>query len=216
MEKVIIFADKRENSSQVVRHLKELAEVKEKKLELADYIVSDRVAVERKTIRDFLQSIIDHRLFKQADSLISAYERPVLILEGNPELLFLERNMHSNTIRGVFSSLALDYSLPTLWTQNSKETALQIYWLAKREQIENKREIQIRAKQKTLTESGLQEYIVAGLPSVSNVLSQRLLKKFKTVRKIFTAKPEKLMKVDGVGRKKAERIWEILNKRYED
>lgn len=214
MEKVKIVVDKRERSSNVIRYLKELAEVIEKNLILGDYVISERVVVERKSIRDFLQSIIDHRIFKQLDALVETYEKPVLILEGNPEFLFLERGIHANAIRGFFSSLALDYSVPVLWTQNSKETAFQIYWLAKREQIENKREIQIRVKQKFFSDTQLQEYIVAGLPNVSNVLSRRLLKRFKTIKNIFTASPERLMEIEGMGKKKAKKIWEIINKEY--
>ena len=214
MERPVVIVDKREKTSQVIHYLRELAEVQEKNLSLADYIISDRVAIERKTIRDFLQSIIDQRIFKQLESLRDSYENPVLILEGNPELLFLERDIHENAIRGVFSSLVLDYSIPILWTRNSKDTAHQIYWLAKREQLKEKREVQIRPKPRILSDSQLQEYIVSGLPNVSTVLSRRLLKKFGTVRDVFTAEPEKLMEVEGMGRKKAERIWKIINMEY--
>ncbi|MFA7374167.1 MAG: DEAD/DEAH box helicase, partial [Methanothrix soehngenii] len=60
------------------------AEVTLKNLEVGDYVVSDRVAIERKTAQDFVASIIDpeRNLFRQVADLARSYERPVLILEG--------------------------------------------------------------------------------------------------------------------------------------
>jgi len=216
-DRITILADSREMSSRVVSYLKEYdAHVIKKCLDVGDYVVSEHVGIERKTIQDFLQSVINQRLFKQMENLTNTFEKPVLIIEGDPEKLFLERNMHPNTIRGVLSSIVIDYRIPILWTPNQRETASQIYWMAKREQTKAKKEIQIRANKKCYTTSELQEFIVAGLPNVSTVLSRRLLKEFKTIRKIFTASPEKLMKVPGLGKKKARLIWDILNKEYED
>ena len=59
-------------------------EITLKNLEVGDYVVSDRVAVERKTAQDFVASIIDpeRNLFRQIADLSRSYERPVLILEG--------------------------------------------------------------------------------------------------------------------------------------
>lgn len=214
-KKPVIFIDNRELNSNVARHLKDFdIEIREKQLDVGDYILSDRVCCERKTIRDFLQSIMNQRIFNQLENISNSYEKPVLILEGNPDLLFIERNMHANTIRGVLASIAIDYGIPIIWTQNSRETAAQLSWIAKREQGQEKREIQIRSNKKNSSLSEQQEFLISGLPHISNTLSKRLLKKFKTPKKVFTAKPETLMKVDKIGEKKAERIRRILDSEY--
>jgi Fanconi anemia group M protein len=216
-EKVVILADHREIASNVTRHLRQHdAEIREIQLKVGDYIVSERVAVERKSVPDFLQSIIDQRLFKQMEQLADSYEKPVLILEGNPEMLFLERNMHENTVRGVLSSIAIDYRIPIIWTHNSKETASQIYWMAYREQVQESKGLQIRCNKKNHSFSHNQEFLVAGLPNISNVLSKRLLKHFGTVRDVYDATPEELMKVEGIGKEKAKKIWELINAGYEE
>lgn len=216
-EKVVILADHREIASNVTRHLKSHdADIREIQLKVGDYVVSERVAVERKSVPDFLQSIIDQRLFKQMEELVCSYEKPVLILEGNPELLFLERNMHANTVRGVLSSIAIDYRIPIIWTHNSRETAAQIYWMAYREQVKDKKEMQIRCNKRNHTLAHTQEFLVSGLPNVSNVLSRRLLKHFGSVRDVYDATPEELMKVEGIGKEKAKRIWELINTGYEE
>src|SRR4030042_5463798 len=160
-EKVVILADHREIASNVTRHLRQHdAEIRETQLKVGDYIVSERVAVERKSVPDFLQSIIDQRLFKQMESLSESYEKPVLILEGNPEGLFLERNMHENTVRGVLSSIAIDYRIPIIWPHNSKETAAQIYWMAYREQVQESKGLQIRCTKKVASLPQQQEFLV--------------------------------------------------------
>ena len=214
-EKVKIIADNRENSSEVLNFIRNHnVDLETKNLEVGDYIVSDRVCIERKTVPDFLQSIIDQRIFKQAESMISSFERPLLILEGNPENLFNSRNIHENAIRGVLSSLCIDYRLPIIWTYSQRETAAQVYWLAYREQFGEKRELQIRCKTKKNGMREQQEFLIAGLPLISNKMSRKLLKHFKTPKKLFNAKTEKLMKVENIGQKKAEDIRKLLDSEY--
>lgn len=214
-KRVVIFVDHRESSSGVANHLREYdADIVLQQLKTADYISSDRVAVERKRIQDFLQSIVDQRLFSQLQDLTEAYERPILIIEGSPEILFTEREIHPNTIRGVLSSIAVDYRVPIIWTLNARETAAQVFWLAYREQIKEKRDISIRTNHKTCSVPKQQEFIIAGLPHVNTKLSRRLLKEFGTVKNVFCCTEEMLKKVDGLGEKKARKIYDLLNCEY--
>ena len=82
-EPVRIVVDHRERSSQLVEKLSKLGAVIEfRSLKVGDYVASDNVAIERKTIDDFAVSIIDRRLFEQTRALKEAYGRPILLLEG--------------------------------------------------------------------------------------------------------------------------------------
>jgi len=210
-----VVVDTRENQN-IVQHLQDFGSIVEiKQLLVGDYVCSERIIIEKKTTSDFINSIKDQRLFEQIQELKNSVEKPVLIIEGNPELLFYESNMHPNAIRGVLSSIAIDQNIPILWTANTKESAGMIHWIARREQDDLKKEIQIRAKTTPFSDANHQEFIVAGLPSVSNVLSRRLLKKFKTIKKVFSAKPKQLMKIEGIGEEKAKKIWDLINKQYE-
>ncbi|MBI4176147.1 MAG: hypothetical protein HY518_03005 [Candidatus Aenigmarchaeota archaeon] len=212
-----IIADSRELQSNVTRFLRELgADVVEKQLATGDYICSDRVCVERKTIDDFINSLIDQRVFRQVHGLSEAYERPVLIMEGNPELLYVERNVHANAIRGALASLTIDYQLPTLWTRNSKETAAQIYWIAYREQVKEKRELQlqIRSVKKSMPTHRQQEALVAGLPGISGKRARQLLEHYRTPERFFRATEGSLKRLDGFGDKRAKAIKEILKAEY--
>ena len=94
------------------RYLSEKAEVEFKTLEIGDYILSDRVAVERKTAEDFENSIIDKRLFNQVMDL-KKYERPLMIIEGNEFV-----RIHENAIRGMMFSIMIDYQIPVMFSRD--------------------------------------------------------------------------------------------------
>jgi len=59
---------------------KYLSNPKVKRIEIGDFIISERVAVERKTAADFVSSIVDGRLFDQAAKMKEAYEKPLIII----------------------------------------------------------------------------------------------------------------------------------------
>ena len=130
-----VIVDTREFNSRVVVELSNLGIIVESaQLEVGDYVVSDRCAIERKDVEDFLASLIDKRLFAQAKRLVSVYPRPLMILEG--EDLFLRRRISPEAIMGALSSLTVNFKLPIITTRDPKETAMFIAVLAKKEQQE--------------------------------------------------------------------------------
>lgn len=210
-----IIIDTRERKSRVSRILsKRKIELKEMHLDVADYIISDRVGIERKTVGDFLNSVIDQRLFDQLSRLNKAFEKPVLILEGNPRDLYEERDVHKNAVMGALSSIAIDYGIPIIWTRNELETASFMERIAIREQTDGKREPCARPCKKLSDLPSMQEFLIAGLPNVNTALSRRLLEHFKTPREIFCATEEKLMEVNGLGREKVRGVFDTLNCEY--
>jgi len=214
--KIKIVIDTRELRSSVAKKLFELgAEVVTEPLEVADFILSDHVAIERKTTDDFIQSIIDGRLFEQMEHLKKCFEKPVVIVEGDEDIYSI-RQIHPNAIRAAISAIAVDFRVPIIYTQSEEDTALFLYTIAKREQIENKKEVNIRGEKKPLTDKFLQEYLVAGLPGIGVGIARNLLKHFKTVQKVFTATEDDLKKVEKIGKKKAQKIKDILTKVYSE
>ncbi|NJF25004.1 DEAD/DEAH box helicase [Thermococcus sp. Bubb.Bath] len=209
---IVVYVDNRELRSGVPKHLKELgAEVEVRTLDVADYVVSEDVGIERKSANDFIQSIIDGRLFDQVDRLKRAYEKPVIIIEGN---LYGIRNVHPNAIRGAIAAVTLDWGVPILFSSGPEETAQFIYLLAKREQEERKKEVRVRSEKKALTLAERQRLIVEGLPNVSATLAKRLLKHFGSVERVFTATEEELQEVEGIGPKKAGEIRKVITAPY--
>ncbi|AIF69703.1 DEAD/DEAH box helicase [Palaeococcus pacificus DY20341] len=211
---IVVYVDSRELKSQVPKYLKELgAEIQVKTLDVGDYVVSEDVAVERKSANDFIQSLIDGRLFEQMGRLKDAYLRPIVIVEGQ---LYGIRNVHPNAIRGALAAVALDWGVPILFSNDAKETAQFIYLIARREQEERKKEVSLRGEKKALTLAERQRLIVEGLPNVSATLAKRLLKHFGSVERVFTATEEELMEVEGIGEKKAREIRKVITVPYVD
>lgn len=211
---VVIYADSGELHSKITHILEKRCEVRKKKLAVADYVLGKNIACERKTTQDFLQSIIDGRLFRQLAELKEHYNNPVLIIEGRSPFES-DRDIHHNAIRGAIASIAIEFAVPIIWTQNQYETAEMLYTIARREQLPAKNAIRIRCKKKVMSMNQLQEFLVSGLPKVSSTTARKMLKYFSTPEKIFTADAAELMKVDGIGKNMAKKIREILAKKYE-
>ncbi len=215
-ERVELIVDHREKRTRTFEWLKTFdADITEKQLDVADYIVSDRIGIERKTVDDFLNSIFSKRLFEQLEKLTGTFEKPLLIIEGDPSHLFELRNVHPNAIHGALSSITIDYGVPIIWSHSPKVTASQIYWIAYREQVKKSNGVQARVCKKVKSSGEHQEFIVSGLPNINSKISKRLLEKFGTVKNVFSAKEERLMKVEGIGKKKARDIFCLLNEKYE-
>jgi len=209
-----IIADHREVPSGIVDELMRLGvEVETCQLKVGDFILSDRVGVERKSVGDFLQSIVDKRLMNQAKTLRETFERPVLILEGGN--LYSRRAIHPNAVRGALAALAVDMGIPILPTRDEKETALILFAIARREQLDESREVAVRGEPKGFTLPEKQRFVVEGLPGISAVLAKRLLEHFGTVERVMCASEEDLKQVHGIGREKARSIRKILASIYE-
>lgn len=209
--KVLIFADNREFQSDVVKELaRKNCAVKPKQLEVGDFILSEKVAVERKTTSDFLSSVFDQRIFDQLKNLNKSFEKPVLLIEGTD--IYSERDVHPNSIRGALSSIAIDLEIPILWSQSQDDTAAILFWIAKREQIEEERNVAIRGGKQPTTLEEKQLWLVAGLPGVDRVRAERILDHFKTPEEVFKADVSELKEVKGVGDKIAKKIRNVLTK----
>ncbi|MDI9645810.1 MAG: DEAD/DEAH box helicase [Archaeoglobales archaeon] len=210
---VKIIVDSRELKAEVVKYLKDSAEIEVKNLEVADYVLSDRVAVERKTAEDFVESIIEaEKLFSQLLKLKSSYQRPILIIEGSN----LYSRLHPNAVRGAIVSIAVDFGIPVIQTSDAKETADFLLTIARREQEERKRTVveHVGKTKRTLKEE--QEYVVSAISNIGSVIAKNLLEHFQTIERIATASEEELQKVPKVGKKTAERIRLLMSTPYRE
>ncbi len=214
-EKPRIIVDYRESKSNVIKKLFELdCLIDVKKLEVGDFLCSERACIERKTTNDFLNSLIDKRLFSQAKDLREQFEKPLIIIEGEDNLFSL-RKIHPNAIMGALSSLVIDYGIPIIKTNTPFETAQMIKTIAKREQFKNGSSVSLRGKKTRFSDKEQKQFIVEGLPFVGPKLAETLLKEFRTIKNIFNAKKEDLKKIKNLGEKKAEYIVKIISEDYE-
>lgn len=210
---VKIIVDHREYRSNVVKNLAiKGTTVEAQQLEVGDYVLSSRIGVERKNVEDYLESLIEGKLFKQVGQLRDAYSRPVLILEG--ENLFTKRNINHNAIFGSLASITVDFGIPVLTTKDAFETADLLNVIAKREQREDRKDVAVRGDKIQMSLRERQQFIIEGLPNVSAVIAKRLLSHFGSIKDIANATEEELQDVKGVGKQIATDIIKLLNANY--
>jgi len=203
--KIVVVSDYREK--EVIENLKKLgAVVNEQALEIGDYICSESVGIERKTYDDFVSSIIDGRIFEQAEALKKNFEKPIVLIEG-----YSNRQINENVLKGAIASLLIDFNVSLLSTKNPLDTAKTIFWMAKKEQGSGSG-IAIKVGKKPKEMKKLQEFIVASIPGISTVLAKRLLEKFGSIENIVNTDVSELQKV--VGKKKGDTVKKVLISKY--
>ena len=212
MEKVLIFVDTREASSGILDYFYQYdCDIQKKMLLYGDFLASDRVVIEKKLVQDFIKSITDKRLFQQLKQMKENFEKPILIIEGKDSLY---GTLQPNIIRGALAAITIDLSIPIIWTMDMADTAGIVYWIAKREQLLEKRNIVLRNKKVPKTTEGQQEYLIGSLPDISLVRAKALLKYFKSPKNIFDATEDELKKVKGIGKGIAKKIRKVIEKVY--
>jgi Fanconi anemia group M protein len=181
-------------------------------LPVGDYILSDRMCVERKTIPDFENSIINARLFDQLERLDHDFKKPILLLEGDDA----EFTMNQNVVLGAIVSIYGEYNVQVMRSKDVWETVSTLASLAEREQDNRGREPRIVGSKRAYSNSEWQLLILGSMPGIGPKLAGSLMRHFKTIRKLVSAEPDELMEVEKIGKKKAERIYEILNAEFPD
>jgi Fanconi anemia group M protein len=215
-ENVEIVVDQRELDSAIARDLstREGMATRLETLAVGDYVVSDRVAVERKTVSDFLDTLTggDRSLFEQVGDLSRHYARPVVLIEGDG--LYEERNVHPDAIRGALASLTVDFGVSVLRTADESDTADLLAVLAGREQTTRDRAVSVHGEKSSKTLAEQQEYVVGAIADIGPVTARSLLEHFGSVEAVMTAREEDLLDVDGVGEITADRIRDVVGSEY--
>jgi len=195
--KLKLIADIHEKSSLVASELVGLGvDVEFQHLKVADYLIGN-VAIERKTVSDFISSMLNKRLLTQLEE-IKQYEKRLLIIEGIEEQELYnddnEKGIHGNAIRGMLLCISLEASCPIIFTKDYQDTAKFFYLIAKRQE-KDKTPISLHAKKKNLSFQEQKQYILESFPNIGPTTAKKLLNKFKTISSVFNASEEELKEV---------------------
>jgi DNA excision repair protein ERCC-4 len=207
---ISIFADYREKGGGVIEALRSAKTVSVEigYLQLGDYRVNNRLLVERKTLPDFISSIKDGRIFRQAIRLASSPLKTIFILEGVSANL-KHSKMSREAVQGTLISLSLIFGIPVIRSINPEETARLMLYAFRQFELNPKgahRRSGFRPKRK----KAVQLHILQGLPLVGVGRARLLLNAFGSVEGVFSANAEELIAVEGIGNKTAEAIrWAV-------
>lgn len=192
-----------------------------RRIEVGDYLLPDSIAIERKDVGDFVNSLISGRIWSQVKN-IKEYETPILVITNWPlrwkSMYFSKSNYIHKSFDGALFSILKSFSIPILPLEDD-ETFVEFLIAAikqlKKKDSKKRRRIHLK-KRKAKNKKQEIENIILGIPKVGLSKAQALLNHFGTVYNIFSASIDELQEVKGIGKKLAKRIRETAHKKYGD
>lgn len=201
--------DERERKSGIPDLLKSVGlNIEMKTLLLGDYIVAPETVVERKSIKDFLASVFDGRLFDQCSRLKEHFENPIILIEGNVDEIE-EITENPLIFYGAISTVALDFKIPLIPTPSASHTAKLLVSMCSKKDIPRGPYLKKIKKSSDLERQQLSS--LCSLPGIGEKFAVRMLEKFGTPLKVFTATTAELAKVEGLGEARAKKIKKVLD-----
>jgi DNA excision repair protein ERCC-4 len=193
-------------------------------LKVVDYIVSPETAIERKTIRDLINSIYDGRLFVQCSELAQHYSKPIVIIEGNIlDLLDVPPSeIDDDQLRilvervpltyNALAAVALDFRIPTIHTPSAEYTSQLLVTIVNKSLQEGRSNGPLLKRIKKGNMIYTQQLsILSSLPGIGDKLAVRMLQKFRTPQSALNASVAELARIPGFGTARAEKMRKILD-----
>lgn len=167
---------------------------------------------ERKTFSDWEGSVIDGRIFKQAEGLRRSYETPIFILEGRPNYAakgHARPKLDKTSLHGSYLSISTKFAIPIIPSDNQTATANLILQAAKREQEGKKsRPIQVNTHKKGKTPNEIRQQVFACFPGIGPKLATELDKQPFPLIEILKAIDK--CQIEKLGDIKKQKIQDIL------
>jgi ERCC4-related helicase len=212
--KKTIIADDRETSSAVVEclHKNNAVGLEITRLEYGDYAIGNQMLVERKTTRDFVDTLVERDLLGQIKRMADSCEHPVLIIEGTD--IYAQRNIAPNAIRGALAAISVQFGVSIFMVTGPEETAEMLYVLMNRELGETSRRPSLHHHKSYRSEREQLEYILSSFPGIGPHQARSLLEHFGTLSAVMSASEEELKGVEGIGQKISGVITTLSRKKY--
>jgi ERCC4-type nuclease len=212
-DKPVIIVDTREASSapKIVKGLTELgAEIRLEALQKGDYIVSDQVAIERKTVHDFVYTLTRRFLFDQLFKLKEVYVKPFILIEGYLPIVYRFSKIQPASVWGAMFALAKQ-GINMIHTNSYKETIDFLYVAAKQEQIVEKRAPVIHPIKPNETLQDQQVFFLASLPIIGREKATSLLESYQTPMNALINVDNWKKEAYGLGPVITEKVKQVLN-----
>ena len=208
LENIRIIVDERERKSGIPDLLKAVGMgVEMKTLPIGDYIVAPETIVERKSIKDLMASVFDGRLYDQCTRLKENFEHPIVLVEGNVDEI---EEIADNPLvfYGAISRVTLEFKIPIIHTPSASHTAKLLVALCSKKDGPTGPYLKKIKKSSNLETQQLST--LCSLPGIGEKFAVRMLEKFGTPLKVFTATTSELAKVEGLGESRAKKIKNML------
>lgn len=178
-------------------------------LEVGDYVVSKDVAIERKTIGDFVSTLTKRNLFEQLDNMKSYFSKPILILEGDVGSISMISSISMSAVLGALASIAR-MGVSILPSPSPSATAKIIFSLAKQER-RTREQVRVRVKlPKKGDVSEEQVFFLCGLPMIGRERAEAILRVYRTPLEALKRVDGWSRMVEGIGETIVKRVKEVL------
>ena len=209
LENLRIIVDEREKKSGIPELLKSVGmNLEMKTLPIGDYIVAPETIIERKSIRDLMASVFDGRLFDQCSRLKEHFEHPIVLMEGNVDEIE-EITENPLIFYGAISTVVLDFKIPVIPTPSAAHTAKLLVSMCSKKEPHKGPYLKKIKKSSDIERQQLS--VLCSLPGIGEKFAVRMLEKFGTPLKVFTATTADLAKVEGLGDARAKKIKKMLD-----
>ncbi len=188
-------------------------------LPIGDILFESGLIVERKSAEDFVTSIRNKRLWEQLKILRECEEVKGIPIKRKLLLIHGSFVSYPAPIAGAIYEIVFNYRIPVVKLENYEiEDYLRILYKREREgkneltPEESERIFKARRDlRRGLSEEEWKIYILSSMPDVGEVLAKRLIRRFGSIHNIANATVGQLMQVEGIGEKKARKIYRMFH-----
>ena len=194
-----------------------------KRLEVGDYVIGD-VCFEIKSSQDFLQSVLNKRIWNQIDNMDRNYQRNFVVIHGTV-LDAVDKFMTHSTgggsdyrsksiwlkskFMGAVGRIRLDYDVDVIWKDSEASVIDEVITIIK--MSPNKRAVIEPTIIKKITTEDVRVDMLTTIKGVSEKKARDLLKEHGCIMEIGDSNLKELMIVKGIGNTVADRINNVLN-----
>jgi ERCC4-type nuclease len=182
------------------------------------------VVLERKTASDLVSSIRSNRLWEQllnllkvTDILGHSIKRRLLLVHGTiGDNFYTDSKRFWSSLSGAMLEVLFVYDTPIVFVETD-EALVQFMRILIRRENEGLNDgfPKSRWYQKTASDrlpvKEKKLLVLDAIPSIGEVLSKNLLGQFDSIAEIANASVKELQKVEGIGKEKAKRIYQIFH-----
>ncbi|MCK4857510.1 MAG: hypothetical protein KAT58_06055 [candidate division Zixibacteria bacterium] len=177
-------------------------------LKYANFMIGDRIAVIYRTASEFAADLKSKMLYRTLVSFKREYSEPLYIVEGD----YLATNgAPPPAIRSGITHITAIGRIPIIFSTDTAESAKYINLLVKQaEFLSPAKPRKSEPEEDDQQPVPYQLQMLAGLPEVSMPIALRLMKRFGSLKGVFSAKVTDLQKIKGLGPKKAQKMIKAI------
>lgn len=199
-----VYVDDRETKRVIDKGKEMIPNLQVRHLPIGD-VIYDNLAIERKAIGDFVGSIYDGRVFRQAVNMKLNFANSYIIIEGRFNDLHRHPNFNKFSLEhytGSVASLTQNYGVPCITVENLNQ-----FWRMVRKFIEKNDPDKV-IEQNNIVQpkgDGVDMSHVMVVPGLGKKTAELILEEF-TVYDLYHVNIDDLTKIRGIGQKTAENI----------